>query len=57
MGGDRGDDGALDTLTALEQEALFIPRNDLDDFEQIGEGWFKHARFGPRPIVISGELF
>ncbi len=32
------DDGQLDTLTALQEDALTIFREDLDDLQKIGEG-------------------
>lgn len=46
----RGSDGYnLDTLTELQREALFIPRSNLDSFQQIGEG----NHFEPVPCILA----
>ena len=34
----------LDTLTSLQQEALFIQRSSIDDLEAIGEGVYLCTR-------------
>ncbi len=52
--GNGQDHAALDTLTALEQEALFIPRADLDAFEQIGEGRLVLSRCSAYTYSHSG---
>ena len=45
----RGSDGYnLDTLSELQREALFIPRSNLDSFQQIGEG----SHFEPVPCIV-----
>ncbi len=38
MARDSADEGQFDTLTALQEDALTIYREDLDDLEKIGEG-------------------
>ena len=50
----RGSEGCnLDTLSEMQREALFIPRSNLDSFQQIGEG--SYYEYGTDSIVYCSQ--